>query len=143
MVCSVDRCEREARTKSLCLKHYKRLLRHGSPAGGGPARNCGNIKICVADGCAREAAANGMCAKHNNRNKSNGSPYIVRVNQEFHGGKHWPEYAVWNSIKQRVDNPSNRAYKNYGGRGITLASEWYSFSKFLADMGRRPGPEYT
>jgi hypothetical protein len=34
-LCSVDGCGKPARTKSLCSPHYRRLLRHGNPLGGG------------------------------------------------------------------------------------------------------------
>jgi hypothetical protein len=39
----------------------------------------------------------------------------------------------------RCLNPHNHAFKNYGGRGISICSEWLDFERFLADMGRRPG----
>jgi hypothetical protein len=33
-------------------------------------------------------------------------------------------YNIWNSMKDRVFNIKNKAYKNYGGRGITICDEW-------------------
>jgi hypothetical protein len=33
-------------------------------------------------------------------------------------------YKIWGSIKNRVFNIKNKAYKNYGGRGITICDEW-------------------
>lgn len=33
-------------------------------------------------------------------------------------------YSVWEGIHQRCDNPHNKAYHNYGGRGIKMCSEW-------------------
>lgn len=47
-------------------------------------------------------------------------------------------YKSWLSMRQRCLNPNNPAYKNYGGRGITIAPEWDSFAQFLADMGDAP-----
>lgn len=47
-------------------------------------------------------------------------------------------YQVWCQIKGRCLNPSNQAYKNYGGRGVTLCERWLEFDNFLADMGERP-----
>lgn len=56
--------------------------------------------------------------------------------QEF---GHSPEYRAWESAKYRCCNPNNKGYKHYGGRGIKMCSEWATdFSRFLADMGRRP-----
>lgn len=39
-------------------------------------------------------------------------------------------YAIWNSMRQRCNNPNHHAYANYGGRGITICSEWNDFSVF-------------
>lgn len=39
---------------------------------------------------------------------------------------------------QRCTNPNRKAYKNYGGRGITVCDSWSSYDVFLKDMGERP-----
>lgn len=41
-----------------------------------------------------------------------------------HGMAHTKLNHVWNSIKQRCFNQNNKAYKHYGGRGITVCDEW-------------------
>jgi hypothetical protein len=38
----------------------------------------------------------------------------------------------------RCTNPNVPSYKNYGGRGITVAPRWESFEAFLKDLGPRP-----
>src|SRR5882724_8559459 len=49
------------------------------------------------------------------------------------------EYSVWSSMISRCENTDNSAYKNYGGRGISVCPEWRAnFSVFMKDMGRRP-----
>lgn len=35
-----------------------------------------------------------------------------------------PLYATWAGMRQRCNNPNSGAYPNYGGRGITVCSEW-------------------
>lgn len=35
-------------------------------------------------------------------------------------------YNIWIKIKNRCFNPKNVAYKDYGGRGITMCSEWFN-----------------
>lgn len=39
---------------------------------------------------------------------------------------------------QRCFNSNNVAYKDYGGRGITVCEAWLKYAKFRLDMGRRP-----
>ncbi len=40
-------------------------------------------------------------------------------------------YVVWSAMKQRCYNPSHRAYKRYGGRGISVCDEWlHDFQAF-------------
>ena len=56
-----------------------------------------------------------------------------------HGRTRTPEWRSWQAMKQRCLQPSDPAYAKYGGRGITICSEWIdSFEAFLADMGPRP-----
>jgi hypothetical protein len=45
---------------------------------------------------------------------------------------------------QRCTHPRNPSFPDYGGRGITVCPRWRtSFENFLADLGPRPGPEYS
>lgn len=53
-------------------------------------------------------------------------------------GKRTPTYVSWNNMIQRATNPRHPAWKNYGGRGITVCARWRDFANFLADMGERP-----
>lgn len=59
-------------------------------------------------------------------------------------GAHTAEFGIWQAMKNRCRNKNMREYPGYGGRGIMVCREWSeSFPKFLADMGPRPGPEYS
>lgn len=49
-----------------------------------------------------------------------------------------PFYEVWVSMRDRCNNPTNRQYKDYGGRGITICRQWDSYHQFASDMGSRP-----
>lgn len=63
-----------------------------------------------------------------------------------HGDRRTPEYTTWCGINQRCNNPTNPDYKNYGGRGITVADEWctgYGYVQFLKDMGRKPSMAHS
>lgn len=43
-------------------------------------------------------------------------------------------YRVWEDIKKRCNNPKNKGYKNYGGRGITYDPSWEKFENFYNDI---------
>ena len=53
------------------------------------------------------------------------------------------EYRSWNHMLSRCRNPNVPAYRDYGGRGITVCKRWLKFENFLADMGLRPTPQHT
>lgn len=63
-----------------------------------------------------------------------------------------PLYPIWKAMNYRCHNPKCPAYKNYGGRGITVCNRWKQvdrgadsaepYRNFCADMGERP-PEMT
>ena len=44
-------------------------------------------------------------------------------------------YNIWNGIRLRCDNPSSKAYKYYGGKGIKYPETWRTFEGFFMDMG--------
>ena len=44
--------------------------------------------------------------------------------QSLHGLSQIPLYNVWKNIIDRCQNPKNKGYKSYGGRGITVCEEW-------------------
>lgn len=52
-----------------------------------------------------------------------------------------PLYQRWRSMMSRCFNPSARAFKNYGARGIKVCDRWCNFDNFIADNahGLQPG----
>ena len=55
-----------------------------------------------------------------------------------HGYSSTRFYKVWAGMLDRCKNPHNRAWKNYGGRGISVHERYLAFENFLADMGPSP-----
>ncbi len=61
-----------------------------------------------------------------------------------HGATGTPEYRAWSGLRGRCCCPSNRAFPNYGGRGIKVCERWlHSFENFLADLGPKPTPLHS
>jgi hypothetical protein len=47
-----------------------------------------------------------------------------------HGRSHTRIYRIWTGMKKRCDKSYDSSYKRYGGRGIKVCEEWYSFESF-------------
>lgn len=53
-------------------------------------------------------------------------------------------YHSWSGIIQRCHNENHPRYHDYGGRGITVCSEWKEdFINFLHDMGECPSNKHS
>lgn len=77
-------------------------------------------------GCLRDAKVQEAVGKHNKTGTS--------------------IYNAWLSMKARCYNPKNKAYANYGGRGIKVCDRWLGESGFLnfyADVGDRPSDGHS
>ena len=55
------------------------------------------------------------------RNKSCG---CYNIGAKTHGKRYTRLYGIWLKLKDRVLNPKNKSYIDYGGRGITVCEEW-------------------
>jgi hypothetical protein len=61
----------------------------------------------------------------------------------YHGGKGTPEYNIWKTMRQRCNNPNDKRYVDWGGRGIRVCAEWDDFGVFITDVGKRPSPKHS
>lgn len=54
-----------------------------------------------------------------------------------------PLYRLWANVKSRCYDPKNKAYENYGGRGVKMCDEWVnnpeSFIKWCLNNGWAKG----
>lgn len=61
-----------------------------------------------------------------------------------HGYSHTRIYKAWRAAKSRCNNPKDRNYKYYGGRGITMHTIFQnSFLAFLKELGKRPSKDHS
>lgn len=61
-----------------------------------------------------------------------------------HGLSHTPEYGAWKNAITRCDDPEDKMYSEYGGRGIKVCGRWqwpaeHGFVNFMEDMGPSNG----
>lgn len=73
---------------------------------------------------------------------------IKRLTTHGHvsNGKWSKEYQSWAHMISRCTNPNTNRYSIYGGRGISVDSEWMGkngFNNFLKDMGERPSKQHS
>ena len=54
----------------------------------------------------------------------------VRDFSKTHGMSSTPLYSTWSGMVQRCTNPNAKNYERYGGRGVTVCSEWDDFKNF-------------
>lgn len=53
------------------------------------------------------------------------------------------EYRSWSQMRSRCNNPRDKQFFRYGGRGITVCPEWSNFVVFIRDMGDMPNKGLT
>lgn len=69
---------------------------------------------------------------------------VSRKHGHFLDGIQSITYHSWCNMVYRCTNKNSFAYKNYGGRGITIFQSWReSFTAFLHDVGERPSVAHT
>jgi hypothetical protein len=95
---------------------------------------CGNIKII--EGSKLRSGHTKSCGCY--KVEQSGKQSIT------HGKSYSSEYGTWNSMKQRCLNVNDPAYKDYGGRGVTIYQEWIdSFKSFYAYVGNKPSQKHS
>lgn len=98
---------------------------------------CGTLSIVVSDNLVGGHTKSCGCFKVE----------ATRISKTTHGHTSgWTRtrtYRAWSSAKERCNNPLNKGWPNYGGRGIIMHPDWNgSFDSFLSNMGECP-PRHT
>lgn len=48
----------------------------------------------------------------------------IKEHNTTHGGVHDRLYGIWKNMKYRCNNPNDKRYATYGGKGIRVCKEW-------------------
>lgn len=91
--------------------------------------DCGNTKIVSKNNLVTSHVQSCGCLARETKSKI----HLV------HGKRKTRLYEIWKGIKQRCLNPNCIAYKNYGGRGITVCDEWLNDFKAFYDWAYANG----
>lgn len=105
-----------------------------------PSENHSYKWLCRCE-CGKEVEISSRNLSEKLRVRSCGCSKNEHVSELFttHGDSGSREYNTWHGVIQRCENPNSEAYPHYGGRGITVCSQWRnSYEQFLKDMGRCP-----
>ncbi|MEK5272553.1 hypothetical protein NSR00_17730 [Aeribacillus sp. FSL K6-8394] len=81
--------------------------------------------------CGNETIVMGANLRHG-KTKSCGCIHKkIRSNLSFkHGQADTRLFKIWSNMKDRCENPHNKRYDRYGGRGIKVCDEWHEFKNF-------------
>jgi len=94
---------------------------------------CGGLVTCTTGNLRTKKSTKCRCAVRD----------AARARQTIHDLNRTAEHRTWSGMKNRCQNPANRSYPMYGGRGVTIDPRWESFDAFLSDMGLRPSPAHS
>lgn len=136
--CSINGCDKPAKTRGLCSGHYHRLKRYGDPVYRPYEHR--KIKKCKIDGCERKSIALGLCSMHYQSKRRSKTRKIDKAIYGIY--MEYPyEAKSYLAMKERCLNSSSPSYERYGGVNIKICDRWlgdYGFYNFLQDMGERP-----
>lgn len=96
--------------------------------------SCGNIIIVT--GCSLKTGNTQSCGCLKKE--------LELIRPITHGMSKSREYIIWTHMISRCFNVSDKVFKHYGGRGITICDEWrHDFMAFYRHIGRRPSPKHS
>lgn len=99
------------------------------------------VIMCSVSGCESKTIAKGMCEAHYRKMRKYGDPLFKKHTR--HGMRYTKVYKCWSHIRDRCNNKNNKAYKYYGGRGISVFPNWNdSFEEFYKHVGDPPSEKH-
>jgi len=111
----------------LTVTHRKGSNKYGLPLWGCLC-DCGGTSVVLGGDLRRGQAKSCGCLRVDR---------VISLSTK-HGARYSRAYESWCHMKRRCADPDDPAWKNYGGRGITVCQRWCDFTNFWNDMGERP-----
>lgn len=90
---------------------------------------CGKLITVIGDNLRRGNTLSCGCLQKDTARRAN----------KTHGETNSRLYGVWCGIKRRCNTPSDRAYRWYGARGITMCDEWHTSYQVFRDWAYHSG----
>lgn len=93
--------------------------------------DCGNYCI-VSSNCLRAGHTKscGCLATEERAKRAQKAGLARAMSLTKHGHCKERLYGIWKAMRQRCNNPKDKYYSDYGGRGITVCEEWNDYSIF-------------
>ena len=93
--------------------------------------DCGRETTCLSDNLGKGHTKSCGCLKAE----------LLAAGQPSHGLSHTKAYATFCSAKERCQNPNNKRWPDYGGRGIQFL--YPGIEALIADIGHPPSDSHT
>lgn len=96
--------------------------------------DCGTIKMQASFDLINKKTQSCGCAYRKKRIEEDGNICTRKSNIK----NDHPLYRTWILMKNRCENPSDRKWHRYGGRGIKVCDRWQNFAFFVKDLYPKP-----
>jgi len=107
-----------------------------------PSDTHGNARWRCSCDCGKEIVTHGYALRSGHTRSCGHLQKQVATEAGTHHMSNTRLYKVWSGMKQRCENPKNKAYHDYGAKGITVCKEWHDFEvfyKWAVEQGYKPG----
>lgn len=93
--------------------------------------DCGNKSEVISNDLRQKKTSSCGCLRRESAASKSAQAGAIRGQQmKKHGKAGTRLYNVWKSMRERCNNPNDRYYNDYGGRGIRVCLHWDDYKNF-------------
>lgn len=97
-------------------------------------RSRGTYWVCKCE-CGNEVTVSSSDLRKPYKSATKSCGCLRKEVKKTHGKSNTKLYQVYSNVKGRCNNPNNKDYKYYGGKGVRLSEDWERhFTNFYRDM---------